>query len=104
MNIRTLRIAMLVPTLFASIVASGAEIQVVLAPANQTVKRGEAPRFIVTVRAKASGQRIMKFAERVDLRHNYAQLIVTRNGKPVELSRIISDPGPTGVGDYVQLN
>ncbi len=46
----------------------------------------------------------MKFAERVDLRHNYAQLIVTRNGKPVELSRIISDPGPTGVGDYVQLN
>jgi hypothetical protein len=103
MNNRGTRIAILAPMFFASMPASGAEIQVTLAPRSQAVKGGETPRFIVTVES-ATGQRVMKFAERSDLRDHYAELIDTRDGKPVEVPRVISDPGPTNDSDYVQLS
>jgi hypothetical protein len=99
-----LKFALFVPMLFASAFASGAEIQVRLSPPEQTVKRGVTPQFTVTITAISPGQRVMKFAERHDLRDNYAQLVVTRDGKQVEVPRMISDPGPTGPNDYVQLD
>ena len=90
--------------LLAVDVATAADIQVTLGPQRQTVKLGARPQFVVTVSPITTTQRIMKFAERSDLRHNYAELIVTENGKRVDVSRAISDPGPTSDGDYVQLN
>ena len=103
MNSRFLQICILVSMLVASMLASGAEIEVTLAPLQQTVKRGETPRFAVTVKAIAAVPRIMKFADRQDLRDNYAELIVTRGGKRIEVPRAISDPGPTGENDYLRL-
>ena len=90
--------------LLAAEVATAADIQVMLGPQHQTVKLGAPPQFVVTVSPITATQRIMKFAERSDLRHNYAELIVTANGKRVDVTRFISDPGPTSDGDYVQLN
>ncbi len=100
---RRLRIAISMLAPFVSTVASGAEIDVTLAPLTQTVKRGEGPRFEVTVKAISNGQRVMKFADRGDLRDNYAELVVTRDGGSVDVPRIISDPGPTSAGDYTEL-
>ena len=90
--------------LLAAQVATAADVEVMLGPQNQTVKLGARPQFVITVSPTTTTQRIMKFAERSDLRHNYAELIVTANGKRVDVRRFISDPGPTSDGDYVQLN
>jgi len=90
--------------LLAAGVATAADIQVMLGPQHQTVKLGARPQFVITVSPIATAQRILKFAERSDLRHNYAEVIVTASRKRVEVPRFISDPGPTSEGDYVQLN
>jgi hypothetical protein len=82
---------------------NGAGIEVELAPPQQTVNSGDTPRFVVTVRANAGEHRVMKFAERSDLRINYAELIVTAGGKQVQVPRVIADPGPTSDEDYVAL-
>jgi hypothetical protein len=104
MNYAYLKIVVFASTLLTLEIAMAAEIEVTLGPQVQTVKLGARPRFVVTVSPVSTTQRIMKFAERSDLRHNYADLTVTQNGKRVEVSRIISDPGPTSDSDYIQLN
>jgi hypothetical protein len=81
----------------------GGGLVVHLAPPQQIVKRGDSPRFVVTVEAASALVRVMKFGKRGDLRDNYARLVVTRNGMPVEVPRVISDPGPTSAGDYIDL-
>jgi len=48
--------------------------------------------------------RVMKFAARTDLRDTYARLFVTHNGAPVDVPRLISDPGPTSESDYLELS
>jgi hypothetical protein len=88
----------------ATVSACAAEVQVALAPQTQTVKAGAKPSFVVTVTATASGQRVMKFGERTDLRDSYARLIVTKDGTPVDVPVLISDPGPTNANDYVSLS
>ena len=40
---------------------------------------------------------------RHDLQHTYYDLKVTRDGKPVDLPRAISDPGLIGDDDFVSL-
>jgi hypothetical protein len=103
MNSSHFGILVLAATLVTSTFANDAEFEVTLAPPEQIVKRGETLRFVVTVRAIASRRRVLKFGERGDFRDNYAQLVVTRNGERVEVPRAISDPGPIGEADYVQL-
>jgi hypothetical protein len=83
--------------------AESAEVTVQLSPAQQIVKRGNTPRFVVTVTATTSTLRVMKFAAREDLRDNYARLFVTHNGAPIDVPRLISDPGPTSESDYLEL-
>ena len=104
MNCACLKIVVFASTLLTLEISMAAVIEVTLGPQVQTVKLGARPQFIVTVSPITTAQRIMKFAERSDLRHNYAELTVTQNGKRVEVSRIISDPGPTSDIDYIQLN
>jgi hypothetical protein len=104
MNCACLKIVVFASTLLTFELSIAAEIEVTLGPQVQTVKLGTRPQFVVTVSPITTTQRIMKFAERSDLRHNYAELTVTQNGKRVEVPRIISDPGPTSDSDYIQLN
>ncbi len=59
---------------------------------------------MVTVTAMTAPQMVLKFGERPDLRDNYARLIVTQGGRPVEVPIAISDPGPTGDKDYIRLD
>jgi len=89
---------------FASISANAADVAVTLAPPDQVVPRGTKPRFVVLVKVTETTQSVMNFAERQDLRDNYARLMVTRNGAPVDVPVIISDPGPTRASDYVELH
>ena len=91
MNSKRLRIAIFASTLLAVLSARGADVKVTLAPQDQTVTSGGQPRFVVTVSPIAKTQRVMRFGERSDLRDNYAELIVRREGKPVEVPRLISD-------------
>jgi hypothetical protein len=86
-----------------ALAADGQEVIVRLTPTNQVVKRGDTPSFVVTVVAKKSKVRVMKFGARGDLRDSYARLVVTHNGSPIEVPRLISDPGPTGESDYDEL-
>ena len=72
MTDRGLRMVIVAPALCASLLASGSELQVTLSPPEQAVKRGELPRFVVTVRATTSPQLVLKFGERMDLLDNYA--------------------------------
>lgn len=83
--------------------AAQAEVLATLAPNEQMVKQGTAPRFVVKIRAGSGPLRVMKFAQRNDLRHAYARVTVTHGGQPVSVARVISDPGPTAEGDYVVL-
>ena len=82
---------------------AGAELRVVLSPEEQIVVAGEIPVFSVRIEAVGTSSRVMRLNERDDLRVNYARLRITEHGKPVELPRFISDPGPVGPNDYVAL-
>lgn len=89
----------------ATVFAADAGATVTLSPGEQTVKQGEVPRFIVRVQAHAVPLRVLKFSLRADLRHAYARItLVTRAGNPVDVPRVISDPGPTSDADYTSLN
>jgi hypothetical protein len=79
------------------------EVNVTLSPPNQLVRRGAAPKFTVTINVTRGHQLVMNFVERPDLRYNYAQLNVARNGALVEVPRIILDPGPASPSDYIDL-
>jgi hypothetical protein len=85
-------------------VNADAQTRVTVSPADQLVVAGNTPTFTVQVDALENSARVIRIVGRNDLRDNYARLTVYRDGKPVELARSISDPGPIGEADIVQLN
>ena len=87
----------------AAALATGTRALVTLSPDEQTVKQGDSPRFVVQIEAVAGPLRVLKFGARDDLKHSYARVMLTRSGSPVEVPRVISDPGPTNDSDYVDL-
>jgi hypothetical protein len=99
-----LRIAASLLLFMATVAANGADLVVTLSPPQQAIARGAQPRFSIAVSPTGAAQRVMRFGERTDLRHNYAQLIITQNGTRAEVPRFISDPGPVTERDYALLN
>jgi len=87
--------------LLSSPIAWANGISVSLSPSNQTVNRGESPKFIVEARAIGKPARIMKFASRPDLLDNYARIRITKGGKPIEIVPLVSEPGPVSESDYM---
>lgn len=82
--------------------ASG--VLVTLSPSEQLVIHGQAPHFVVKVKALDAPIRIIKFSNRGDLKDNYVEIRVTRNGKDVQVPIAISDPGPFDNTDYDRLS
>lgn len=71
--------------------------------ADKIVKKGTVPKFKLTINneGKAPEQVIdLSGGRRPDLQDTYYELEVTQDGKMVDLSRAISDPGPIGENDY----
>jgi hypothetical protein len=87
----------------AAVLATGTRALVTLSLDEQTVKHGDPPRFVVQIQAVSRPLRVLKFAARDDLKHAYVRVIVTRSGSPVDVPRVISDPGPTSDSDYIDL-
>jgi hypothetical protein len=67
-----------------------------------TVPAGTVPSFRLTIRNDGKvAEKVLKL--RGDLQDTYFDLEVTRDGKPVDLPRAISDPGPISDKDFVTL-
>jgi hypothetical protein len=81
-------------------------IRLSLEAAAKTVKVGEVPRFTLTIHNEGDGpQRVidLRGGRRADLQDSYYELEVTRGGRAVDIPRAISDPGPLGEGDFLEL-
>lgn len=65
---------------------------------------GTSPRFRFTLtNISDHACRILDADRRVDLQHAYYDLVVTKSGKPVNVPRAISDPGPVSDTDWLEL-
>jgi hypothetical protein len=78
-------------------------LEVTLSIAGPELKRGEVPQFIVTIESTTESVRVLRFQDREDLKVNYARLLVTADGKDVDVPTIIFDPGPVFDADYTEL-
>jgi hypothetical protein len=68
------------------------------------IKAGSSPRFSLTVTNVSDHVcRVLDFERRADLRDTYCNLVVLRDGKPVDVLRAISDPGPFSDSDYLLI-
>ena len=47
--------------------------------------------------------RILDAERRVDLQHTYYNLVVVKDGEPVDIPRAISDPGPVSDADWLEI-
>lgn len=73
-----------------------------LQPVKEPFKSGTVPAFRLTIRNEGKvAEKVLKL--RGDLQDTYFDLKVTKDGKPVNLPRAISDPGPITNDDYVTL-
>ena len=78
-------------------------LEVTLSMTDPELKRGEVPQFIVTVEPTTESVRVLRFQDREDLKVNYARLVVTADGKDVDVPTLIYDPGPVFDADYIEL-
>ena len=81
-------------------------IRLSLEASGKTVKVGEVPKFKLTIRNEGDApERIIDLSggRRADLQDTYYDLEVTQGGKAVDVPRAISDPGPLGEKDFLNL-
>jgi len=65
---------------------------------------GTSPRFRFTLtNVSDHACRILDAEKRVDLQHTYYDLVVSKGGKPVDVPRAISDPGPVSNADWLEI-
>jgi hypothetical protein len=70
------------------------------------VKQGAVPRLLLTVKNISDKPvQVLNVTDRPDLQHFYTDMVFTQNGKELNLSRAISDPGPfDSEKDYLTLH
>lgn len=73
-----------------------------LAPAEQRIPIGTFPVLRLTIENAGTSDEVVT-KPRGDLRDTFYDLVITRGENPVQLPRAISDPGPTGEGDFLTL-
>jgi hypothetical protein len=80
------------------------EFALALKTIKERVRAGTAPEFYLTL-TNISGHpcRVLNIAKRADLQDAYYELIVTKNGKRVQVPIAISDPGSISDRDWVEL-
>lgn len=65
---------------------------------------GTVPRFRLTFTNISDHTcRILDAERRVDLQHTYFNLVILKEGKPVDVPRAISDPGPVSDSDWLEI-
>jgi hypothetical protein len=75
-----------------------------LQPIDSRISVGRAPRFRLTLtNISDHACRILNIERRRDLQDTYYDLIVIKNGRSVDVPRIISDPGPISDADWLQV-
>ena len=67
------------------------------------IRAGTAPRFRLTLTNISEHTCRLVNAARVDLQHNYYNLVVTQSGTNIWVGRGISDPGPIGDTDWLAV-
>lgn len=80
------------------------EFALALRPVASRIRAGTVPKFRLTLtNITRHACRVLNIERRVDLQHTYFDLIVTQGGKPIQVERVISDPGPVSDGDWLQI-
>jgi len=80
------------------------ELALGLVPVEPVIRVGTAPHFRLTITNVSDHvMRVLDAERRVDLQHTYYKLVVTKDGKRVEVPRAISDPGPVSDKDWVEI-
>jgi hypothetical protein len=88
--------------LLASCNAFAQAVTIEVSPAMQDVKRGEAPRFIVTVRATGQA-RIADIVSRPDFRDRLVSPRISGTSAADDLAISLKELGPVGAADYLVL-
>lgn len=81
-------------------------ISLLLEESEKSVKRGSVPNFQLTIKNTGNeAERVIDLRDdrRADLQDTYYELEVTKGGNPVDVPRMISDPGPISDKDFVTL-
>src|SRR3954469_22563292 len=80
------------------------ELVLLLAPIAPVIRVGTVPHFHLTITNISDHvMRVIDAGRRVDLQHTYYNLVITRDGKPVNIPRAISDPGQVSDRDWVEI-
>ena len=75
-----------------------------LQPVESRVRAGTIPQFRLTLTNVSEHTcRILNAEARVDLQHTYYNLVVTQCGTNVWVGRMISDPGPIDLTDWLEI-
>lgn len=81
------------------------ELALSLDAVEPVIHAGAVPGFRLTLTNVSSHAiRILNAERRVDLQHTYYELVVTKEGKPVDVPRYISDPGPVSDVDWLEIS
>jgi hypothetical protein len=80
------------------------ELVLLLAPIAPVIRVGTVPHFRLTItNVSDHAMRVIDAGRRVDLQHTYYKLVITKNGKSVNIPRAISDPGQVSDRDRVEI-
>jgi|SRR4051812_34417539 hypothetical protein len=84
--------------------AAQRELVLLLVPIEPVIRAGTVPHFRLTItNVSDHAMRVIDAERRVDLQHTYYKLVVTKDGKPVDIPRAISDPGPVSDKDWAEI-
>ena len=84
--------------------AAQRELALSLVPVESAIRAGTAPHFRLTITNVSDHiMQVLDAERRVDLQHTYYALVISKDGKPVDLPRAISDPGPISATDWVEI-
>ena len=84
--------------------AAQRELALTLVPVEPVIPFGTVPHFRLTItNVSDHAMRVLDAKRRVDLQHTYYDLVVTKDGKRVDVPRAISDPGPVSDRDWLEI-
>jgi hypothetical protein len=97
-------VALILAVLMVPIRAIGCELAIQIA-GDHEITQGGVPTFQIFVRNNGVVPcKVLDVRKREDLKDNYAEMkILGPDDRPVEMPRMISDPGPIGEQDWVNL-
>jgi hypothetical protein len=87
-------------------VANSAEndLSLLLKPVQSPIFKGTSPSFYLKItNISTHSVRLLNTEKRISLEHSYYSVVVTKNGKRVDVPVAISDPGPISDSDWIEI-